>query len=397
MQITVVHPRELGESELATWRCIQHENPGVANPFLSPEFTLAVGRLRRQARVAVLSDGPKTVGFLPFELSAFGVGMPIAGRINGCQGVVHVPGLEWDAQQLIHECGMAVWQFDHLLSEQNAFASYHRRKSPSPIMDLSGGYDAFMTDLLRKSSTPAAYRPRLSLKELAYKERRLARDIGDLRFIFDSHDPQALRTLISWKTAHYQRTGATDMFARPWVIGLLEELLETRTEHFTGILSGLYAGDRLLAVQFGLRCGEVLAGWHLTYNIALPRYSPGLIQILHLARAAADAGIQQIDMGRGAAEYKTLFSSQDPLVAEGQVVTRSRGATLHSVRYASEHWARRFVREHPPLFGPVQRARNNVARIDSTVRRRWQRRMGDGSVPGATSNVAAQGATRSEV
>jgi CelD/BcsL family acetyltransferase involved in cellulose biosynthesis len=357
----------------------------LGSPFLSPEFTLAVGRLRRQARVAVLCEGPRTVGFFPFELRTHGVGVPIAGAISGCQGLMHAPDLvEWDPQQLLQACGLAVWKFDHLADEQKPFERYKRLRTPSPIMDLSGGYDAFLARQYRKSSGPADSRPvKTSLKELAYKERRLARDVGDLRFVFNSSDPAALRTLMAWKAAQYQRTGATDMFARPWVVGLLEDVFETRTDHFAGVLSELYAGDELVAIQFGLRCGPVLAGWHLTYNAGLPRYSPGLLQILHLARAAAASGIQTIHMGRGATAYKAMFSSsQDLFVAEGQVVRRSSGAALHSVRYASEHRVRRFVRDHPPLFRSAQRARTRVARIDSAVRRRWQRRVGEGAASG---------------
>jgi CelD/BcsL family acetyltransferase involved in cellulose biosynthesis len=375
LQIAAVHPCELGETELASWRCFQRTQLALANPFLSPEFALAVGRLRRQARVAVLCDGPQTVGFLPFELRAFGVGVPIAGGMSGCQGLVHAPDLEWDPQQLLQACGLAVWKFDHLADGQKPFERYHRQRTPSPIMDLSGGYDAFLARQLRESSKPTGTgRPaRMSLKELVSKERRLAHELGDLRFVFNSSDSQALHTMMAWKTAQYQRTGATDIFARRWVVVLIEELMETRTDHFGGVLSELYAGERLVAVQFGLRCGPVLAGWHLTYNTDLPRYSPGLIQILHLARAAAASGIHRIDMGRGAAEYKAMFSSEDLLVAEGQVVRHSSGAALHSVRYASECRLRGFVREHPPLFRAAQRARTRVARIDSAVRRCLQR------------------------
>jgi CelD/BcsL family acetyltransferase involved in cellulose biosynthesis len=374
VQITAAHPCELGEPELASWRSFQRKQPTLANPFLSPEFTLAVGRLRPRTRVAVLHDGPQTVGFFPFERRAFGVGVPIAAGIGGRQALVQAPGLEWDAQQLLRACGLVVWKFDHLVGGQKPFERYHRLRHPSPIMNLCGGYDAFLARQHRTASTLTGGRPvRRSIKALASKERRLSRDVGDLRFVFDSSDPQGLRTLMAWKAAQCQRTGATDIFARRWVVGLLEGLLETRTDHFAGLLSELYAGDELVAVQFGLRCGPVLAGWHLAYNTALPRYSPGLISILHLARAAAASGIQHIDMGRGAAEYKAMFSSRDLVVAEGQVVRRSSGAALRSVRYASELGLRRFIRDHPPLFRLAQGALSRGARIDSAVRRRCGR------------------------
>jgi CelD/BcsL family acetyltransferase involved in cellulose biosynthesis len=371
MKISVVHPSELGEPELATWRRLQRTQPIFCNPFLSPEFAVAVGRQRGQARVAVLCDGPQTVGFFPFERRGLGVGVPIAGGMSGCQGVVHAPELEWDPQELLRACGLVVWEFDHLMDGQKPFERYHRRLSPSPVMDLSGGYDAFLARVQRRWGKHTASKPgKVSFKELAYKERRLARDVGDLRFIFDSADRHGLDTLMAWKAAQYKRTGATDMFARRWVVRLLEGLLQTHTDHFVGLLSELYAGDELVAVQFGLRCGPVLAGWHLTYNAARPRYSPGLLQILHLARAAAASGIKTIDMGRGAAGYKAMFSSHEHFVAEGQVVRRSSTAPLHLVRYASERGLRRFVRQHPPLFQVAQQARIRGERIDSAVRRR---------------------------
>jgi CelD/BcsL family acetyltransferase involved in cellulose biosynthesis len=359
---------------MSAWRSFQRAQPTLANPFLSPEFARAVGRLRNQARVAVLSDGPKTVGFFPFELRAFGVGVPLAPGVNNCQGLVHASDIEWDPQQLLQACGLDVWKFDHLVDGQKPFERYHQLRCPSPIMDVSGGYDAFLARQHRKSSMPNGRPAGMSLKELALKERRLARDVGDLRFVFDSADPVALRTLIASKSAQYQRTGGTDVFARRWVVELLEGLLETRTDHFAGLLSELYAGDRLVALQFGLRCGPVLAGWHLTYNRALSKYSPGLIQILHLARAAAADGIVRIDMGRGAADYKDMFSSQNLFVAEGEVLRRSPRAAPRRVRYASERGLRRFVRAHPPLFGVVQRVRTGGARIDSALRCRF----GDG-------------------
>ena len=124
MKITVVHPSELGPSELATWRTILRATPSLANPFLAPEFTVAVGGLRSQARVGVLIDGQKIVGFFPFERRSFGYGVPICARLNNCEGVVHLPGLEWDPQELLRACGLTVWEFGHLVDGQTPLERY---------------------------------------------------------------------------------------------------------------------------------------------------------------------------------------------------------------------------------------------------------------------------------
>jgi CelD/BcsL family acetyltransferase involved in cellulose biosynthesis len=53
VQITVVRPEELGAAEIAAWHSMQAKTESLGNPFLSPEFTLAVGHLRPGARVRV--------------------------------------------------------------------------------------------------------------------------------------------------------------------------------------------------------------------------------------------------------------------------------------------------------------------------------------------------------
>jgi hypothetical protein len=137
MKITVVHPGELGQCELARWRSIQRATPSLANPLLSPEFTVAVGRLRSRAPVAVLFDGPEIVGFFPFERRALRYGVPIGAGHNDCQGLVHLADLDWDPLELLRACGLAVWEFDHLVdgetpSSRTRSSAFHRRSWTCP-------------------------------------------------------------------------------------------------------------------------------------------------------------------------------------------------------------------------------------------------------------------------
>lgn len=47
MRISVIHPSELGPAEITAWQDMQRRSAGLRNPFLSPEFTQAVGRTGR--------------------------------------------------------------------------------------------------------------------------------------------------------------------------------------------------------------------------------------------------------------------------------------------------------------------------------------------------------------
>jgi len=76
VNVDVVRPDELGEAELGQWRAFQAATPSLHNPFLSPEFTITVGRFRPRTRVGVLTDGGDVVGFFPFERAALGRGLP---------------------------------------------------------------------------------------------------------------------------------------------------------------------------------------------------------------------------------------------------------------------------------------------------------------------------------
>ena len=79
MRVTVCRPEEMGPAEIRAWQAMQRDTPSLGSPFLSAEFARAAGRFRPAARVAVLADGPQTVGFFPFERRGLGAGAPLCG------------------------------------------------------------------------------------------------------------------------------------------------------------------------------------------------------------------------------------------------------------------------------------------------------------------------------
>lgn len=359
MKVAVIRPDELGENEFAIWHGFQRATPSLANPFLAPEFTVAVGRLRPRSYVAVLSEGSEIIGFFPFERSPLGSGIPIGGGIADCQGVVHAPGVNWDPHELLRSCGLAVWQFDHLVDGQKPFEPYEVVRAPSPVMDLSDGFDAYYASLHHTSS----------LRTLRRRERRLTTRSGEPRVAFPCHDHDALRTLMAWKSAQYLRTGLYDQFARTWVVQLLEQLLETATDNFSCVLSALCVGDQTVAVDLFLRNDDVLAAWFSAYDPAYASYSPGLLLHLHGARCAADAGVAHIDMGRGEQDYKEVLRSRDLFVAEGVVARRSPAAALHTTRLAAQRHLRNTVKATPGVSRVADSVYKQCGHIDAAVRR----------------------------
>ncbi|HEY2281209.1 MAG TPA: GNAT family N-acetyltransferase [Streptosporangiaceae bacterium] len=345
MPTSVVRPGELGPAEITRWRSFQDRTGLLANPFLSPDFAIAVGRRRPGTRVAVLHDGPDIVGFLPFERRRLGLGVPVAAGLTDLQGLVHAPGAEWDPRALLQACGVSAWQFDHLVAGQQPFERYSHAVAASPVIDLTRGYDTYYKELKSRSSRFCS--------TLGRSGRKLEREVGRLRFVLDTRDVTDLHTLMSWKSDQYQRTGRIDRFSQPWIVQLLEDLLETRNEHFSGLLSMLYAGDLPVAAHFGVRFGPTLAYWFPAYSTTFNVYSPGLLNTMRLIEGVAAQGIGLIDLGKGHNRYKEKLKSYDSTVTEGIVTRRSPLGAVHWARSTPTAWAIRQVRAHESLFHAV--------------------------------------------
>jgi CelD/BcsL family acetyltransferase involved in cellulose biosynthesis len=321
---------------------MQQATPSLANPFLAPEFAVAVGRFRPGAQVAVLAEGQSIAGFFPFERRRLSAGVPICGWLTPCQGLIHAPEAEWDPRELLRGCGLSAWRFDNLIVDQRPFEPYHAATVASPMIDLSDGFDAYYAKLRVKS-------PRFC-RELARRSRKLGREVGELRMVADSLDVSMLRTLLAWKSAQYRETSHVDRFEQPWLVELLEVLLATRGAHISGVLSVLYAGDQPVAAQFGLRTSRLLVGWFTGYDRRFRKYSPGMIHLKQLAEELAAAGIRAIDMGAGAKNhYKETVKSSDSFIAQGIVTDRSVLGAAHRARGALTWSARRTIRRHPNL------------------------------------------------
>jgi CelD/BcsL family acetyltransferase involved in cellulose biosynthesis len=339
--IDVARPAELSSIEIDSWRSLQSSDPSFANPFLSPEFTIVAGGLRPNARVAVLREGSSIVGFFPFERHWSGAGVPIAAGLTDAQGLVHAPGAQWDARELLRACHLSVWTFDHLVAGQRPFERHRTATRPSPFIDLTDGFDSYHEKL--------AFRSPQFCKNLERKERRLARETGHLRFVPDSRDESAFRALLAWKSMQYRRTGQVDVFARPWVTSLMEGLFSYRSDSFSGLLSVLYADETPIAAHFGLRGGDILAHWFPAYDVTFSKSSPGLIMHMRLAEFTPGVGVRVIDLGTGIQRYKEELKTGEFLVGTGIVATRPFLVAAYQARTTGSRRLVDAVRQNPVL------------------------------------------------
>ncbi|MEU5889123.1 GNAT family N-acetyltransferase [Streptomyces sp. NPDC047461] len=354
-RIDIVHPRDLTTGDLCLWNELHARAAPVANPFMSAQFTRSIGRVRSDTRVAIVRDGKEAVGYFPYQRGRLGHGRAIGFGVSDCQGAVLRPGVELDPLHLMRACSLSAWEFNHLESSQKAFLPYATGQFASPFIDLRAGFEPYENHLRGQS--------RRFLKTAWAQERRMSRDIGPLRFVYDEKDPAALDALIAWKSAHYRRTGRRDPFTQPWITQLVLQLADATEPACSGVLSVLYAADRPVAAHFGLRSRTVFSCWFPSYDRTVATFSPGRILYLRMIEAAAVSGIHVFDFGRGAAAYKDAFKTGDLLVHEGAMRVAGPGAALHWLRREPVRAAHRLVREHPVLKGAAVRTLEAVGTI----------------------------------
>jgi CelD/BcsL family acetyltransferase involved in cellulose biosynthesis len=332
MKVSTIPGGRLTDEHVRRWSELQHADPSLASAFFRPEFTQAVAATRDDVFVAVLEDEGRIVGFFPFQRGRWRIGRPVGGKMSDYHGVIADRSLELNPSGLLRGCGLRMWIFNHLVASQEPFARYHDRRSASPFLDLSRGFDEYRAEKAAAGSKIVSQADR--------KTRKLSREVGALRFEFDEADPVVLQQLMRWKSAQYRRTGAPDVFASRANAELVERIADTRTPEFAGVLSTLRAGGRLVAVHLGIRSGTVLHWWFPAYDPEFSHFSPGLVFILQLARESEHQGVGMLDLGRGDDPYKTRLMTSSVPLAEGAVVRARPLATGWRLRGGLEHMLR---------------------------------------------------------
>lgn len=311
MRIQVIRGGELTAGQRRLWDRLRRDDPALDSPCFAPELTLATAAVRDDVRIGILEEGGETVGFFPFQRDAVGRGEPVAAGISDFQGVVAARGARWSAPELLAGCGLASWEFDHLLASQEPFRPYHRELRESARIDLAGGYEEYVRGRRRERAD--------LIKEAGRLRRKLEREAGPVRF--EPHVPElpTLRHLMRLKSDQYQRTGQIDRFAIPWIVALLERLHGLREPGLAGMLSVLWARDQLVAAHMGMRSETTWHAWFTTYDRRFARYSPGVLLFLAMAESAASLGLTRIDLGAGETFFKERMGNGSVRVARGRV------------------------------------------------------------------------------
>ena len=316
----------------ALWEELHDADGGLSGPFLHPAYTRTAGRVRDDVEVGVITHEDGVAGFLPFQRSRFGVGGAVGSRLCDVAGACVKPDVPWSPEALVSGAGLRMLRLPGVPSSMRAFQAFQHGGAAAPTLDLSDGFEAYRRQRIDSGSS--------MVRQIERKGRGLTRDLGPWRFEWHTEDDAVFDTLLSWKAAQRKETRTPNILDLEWARAFVEGLRRIDDEGFAGVLSALWVGDTLAAAHFGIRTGRVLHYWIPAYNHELGRYSPGLLALMELARAAADRGIQRIDLGSGEERYKSRAASGSLDMAVASVSTN---AGLRAVNHALDHirtWSR---------------------------------------------------------
>lgn len=311
MRSRVLFASELTPDLLGLWKSFCESDPLYQSPFYWPQFTQVVSQTRSDVRIAVLEERGDVVGFLPFHLARSGVGKPIGGQLNDYQGPIIRHGARVTPELLLTAAGISTYDYNHLPTSFEGLSNEAHSFSISPQMELSGGYDAFVA---RKDSGWAKAK-----REIRRRYRKTEKEIGPIRLTFNNADEAAFRKHIEMKNSLYVRAGTRFRIGSDWIGDVLARLSHCAEPEFSGVMTTLHAGDRLLAAHFGLKTKSVWHWWFPSYDLEAYKLGPGINLVDQCAMVAEEHGISLIDFGRGDGAFKLLFADQYVDLCEGAI------------------------------------------------------------------------------
>ena len=303
VNIYTVSSNSIGSELRAEWLRIWQGNPKIRSAFFHPEFTLVLGQTMRNVHVAVVVDRNETpLAFFPFHKTCREIGSAL--QICDFQGVISAPHFRFDARKLIKACGLRSLSFDHLLASDGVFFGFDEYREQSAAIDIGSGFDVYLSTISESG--------RRLFAKAATSERKVLKDLGQLRFEVDTSESDVMDAMHRWRAAKY---GSVPV----WVRDALNIFRDYRDTEFSGVLSSIYGGDKLLAAHFGIKSNGRLHWWFPAYNPTYANYGPGIQLLRKFLEQAGNAGVNWIDLGKGRQSYKERFGNVSIEVASGSV------------------------------------------------------------------------------
>lgn len=315
LEVETIGGEGLGAAELDAWRAFRAANPALAHPYFHPRYAEVAADTAPGGRIAVLRRSGRIVGFLPFQRRG-GLIQPLAAPMSDYHGPIAPADAPVDLAEAVRALGGGRFRFNGLKGTPAPPGGGIARQRMA--LDLSAGPEAAL-------AACEARDPRF-FKNLRRMERGLAREHGEVRFVWGARDERVLDWIVARKREQYRQSRLHDVFACGWTLRLLRRLLRLDESDLGLRLSWLEAGGRLVSAEAALVGDGVCHLWFPAYDPAVRRYGPGVQLTWRELAAASAAGLAWSDFGCGDESYKSTFAEPVETVHEGVVTAGALGA-----------------------------------------------------------------------
>lgn len=323
MDVETLHPSQLSADDVALWRSLASGQAGFGNPLLGPDFTQAVGKVREDARVAVVRRDGVTLGFLPFHRRPGGLARPIGSPLSDYHGLVARPDAGLDLAQMLRAADVSVFRYTGLIDPNGVFSASPETDRKAYVIDLSETSAEAYLEAVRAASPK-------KIKNYRRLDNKLDREVGPVRLVAGDVSREAFNQLIDWKREQLLRTGMHDFLRADWTRELMADLFSARDSDFRGLMINLYAGDTLVGGHFGVRLGATYHPWLASTNPEHAAWSPGQIFFLRAIAAMPEQGLTRYDLGPGHDHYKRSYALQSITIGEGAATASGIGGRVAS-------------------------------------------------------------------
>ncbi len=307
LQVEIIKAEAMDAAAIALWRDWTRTNRSLASPYFRWDYTEIAARICPGAAIAVFRRAGRIVGFFPHQRRGGSV-QPLGAPMNDYHGVIAAEGevisLEAVADLLkARRLNMPAWV---------GVGETGQARETVQVAMPETGFDAWYAE---RRSTFGKY-----FKDKERARRSLENELGPVRVEHDLRDSDLLNHLIDLKAAQYRRSGLHDIFACGWTRDLLHALMRAQRPDFGASMAAMYAGEKLVAVEFSLHAGRHHHFWFPVYEPSLSRCSPGILLSMDTMRLAAADGFRIFDFGFEGESYKKYFVNARQTVREAVVM-----------------------------------------------------------------------------
>lgn len=323
LDVETLHPSLLSAADVALWRTLAADQAGFGNPLLGPDFAQAVGKVREDARVAVVRRDGQTQGFLAYHRRPGGLARPIGSPLSDYHGLVARPDAGLDLAQVLRAADVSVFRYTGLIDPNGVFPASPETDRTAYVIDLAETSAEAYLEAVRAASPK-------KIKNYRRLDNKLDREVGPVRLVAGDVSREAFNQLIDWKREQLLRTGMHDFLRADWTRELMADLFSARDSDFRGLMINLYAGDTLVGGHFGIRQGATYHPWLASMNPEHAAWSPGQIFFLRAIAAMPELGLTRYDLGPGHDHYKRSYALSSITIGEGAATASSIGGRVAS-------------------------------------------------------------------